>query len=68
MDKKFDPNLIRKEFPALSREIKEGVPLVYLDTTATSQKPKYVLDLPTLQLAIMVIPIIISSLFTLFNI
>ena len=44
MDKKFDPNLIRKEFPALSREIKEGVPLVYLDTTATSQKPKYVLD------------------------
>ena len=44
MDKKFDPNLIRKEFPALSREIKEGVPLVYLDTTATSQKPKHVLD------------------------
>ena len=44
MDKKFDPNLIRKEFPALCREVKEGVPLVYLDTTATSQKPKYVLD------------------------
>lgn len=40
----FDANLLRQDFPALKRMVKEGVPLVYLDTTATSQKPKQVLD------------------------
>lgn len=40
----FDSGKIRAEFPALSREIRPGVPLVYLDTTATSQKPLRVLE------------------------
>lgn len=40
----FDSEKIRAEFPALSREIRPGVPLVYLDTTATSQKPLSVLE------------------------
>ena len=31
----IDTGKIRAEFPALSREIRPGVPLVYLDTTAT---------------------------------
>lgn len=30
---------IREDFPILKREIAPGVPLVYLDSTATSQKP-----------------------------
>ncbi len=30
---------IRADFPILEREIRPGVPLVYLDSTATSQKP-----------------------------
>jgi cysteine desulfurase/selenocysteine lyase len=34
---------IRADFPILSREIRPGVPLVYLDSTATSQKPEVVL-------------------------
>ena len=40
----LDSGKIRAEFPALSREIRPGVPLVYLDTTATSQKPLRVLE------------------------
>lgn len=40
----FDVNEIRKDFPILSREVRPGVPLVYLDSTATSQKPVQVLD------------------------
>ena len=35
---------IRTDFPALRREVTDGVPLVYLDNTATSQKPKRVLE------------------------
>jgi cysteine desulfurase/selenocysteine lyase len=35
---------IRADFPALAREVRPGVPLVYLDSTATSQKPRAVLD------------------------
>ena len=35
---------IRADFPILSREVRPGVPLVYLDSTATSQKPQIVLD------------------------
>jgi cysteine desulfurase / selenocysteine lyase len=34
----------RKDFPVLEREIKPGVKLVYLDSTATSQKPVSVLN------------------------
>ena len=36
---------IRADFPILSREIHPGVPLVYLDSTATSQKPNSVIEL-----------------------
>lgn len=35
---------IRSQFPVLSREV-NGQPLVYLDNGATSQKPKFVLDI-----------------------
>ena len=34
---------IRKDFPILSREV-HGKPLVYLDSTASSQKPRAVID------------------------
>jgi cysteine desulfurase/selenocysteine lyase len=40
----YDVAKIRTDFPILEREIKPGVPLVYLDSTATSQKPSVVLD------------------------
>ncbi|HEY3473154.1 MAG TPA: cysteine desulfurase [Anaerolineales bacterium] len=37
-------NEIRKEFPIFQREIRAGIPLVYLDSTATSQKPLAVIE------------------------
>jgi cysteine desulfurase/selenocysteine lyase len=37
-------NEIRKDFPILQRETSIGVPLVYLDSTATSQKPFAVIE------------------------
>lgn len=40
---KFDVNLIRKDFPILERQL-YGLPLVYLDNTATSQTPSCVVD------------------------
>ncbi len=39
----FDVNEIRKDFPILSRTV-YGKPLVYLDSAATSQKPRRVID------------------------
>lgn len=39
----FDVEGIRKDFPILSRTF-DGKPLVYLDSAATSQKPRQVLD------------------------
>ena len=39
----FDVNLLRKDFPILSREV-NGQPLVYLDNAATSQTPKQVVE------------------------
>ena len=39
----FDVEVIRKDFPILSRQV-HGVPLVYLDSANTSQKPQIVLD------------------------
>jgi cysteine desulfurase/selenocysteine lyase len=39
----FDVEAIRKDFPILSRQV-HGVPLVYLDSANTSQKPRQVLD------------------------
>jgi cysteine desulfurase/selenocysteine lyase len=35
---------IRRDFPILDRETRPGVPLVYLDSTATSQKPEAVIQ------------------------
>jgi cysteine desulfurase / selenocysteine lyase len=37
-------NKVRKDFPILQRETSPGVSLVYLDSTATSQKPVAVID------------------------
>ena len=39
----YDINIIREDFPILSREV-YGKPLVYLDNAATTQKPLCVLD------------------------
>jgi cysteine desulfurase/selenocysteine lyase len=35
---------LRKDFPILEREVRPGIPLVYLDSTATTQKPRRVLE------------------------
>jgi len=40
----LDTNSIRKDFPILGREVRPGVSLVYLDSTATTQKPLAVLQ------------------------
>ena len=40
----LDPNEIRKDFPILQRTTHDNVPLVYLDSTATSQKPTAVIE------------------------
>ena len=44
----FNPMLnvteIRKDFPILQRETASNIPLVYLDSTATSQKPLVVIE------------------------
>jgi cysteine desulfurase/selenocysteine lyase len=37
-------NEIRNDFPILQRETSPGVPVVYLDSTATSQKPLVVIE------------------------
>jgi cysteine desulfurase / selenocysteine lyase len=39
----LDLELIRRDFPILSREVHPGVPLIYLDSTATTQKPLQVI-------------------------
>ena len=41
---KLDVSQIRKDFPILEREIRPGVGLTYLDSTATSQKPLSVIE------------------------
>jgi len=40
----LDANTIRKDFPILGREVHPGIALVYLDSTATTQKPIPVLQ------------------------
>ena len=40
----FDVSQVRADFPILSRQIRPGVPLVYLDSAATSHKPVAVLE------------------------
>jgi cysteine desulfurase/selenocysteine lyase len=40
----LDTTAIRADFPILSRAVRGGKPLVYLDNAASSQKPKVVID------------------------
>lgn len=40
----LDVSTLRKDFPILERTVRGGRPLVYLDSGATSQKPRAVLD------------------------
>ena len=40
----IDVALVKKDFPILERQVRDGHPLVYLDSGATSQKPRCVLD------------------------
>ena len=40
----MDVARVRADFPILAREIRPGVPLVYLDSTASSQKPVQVIQ------------------------
>ncbi len=40
----LDTEMLRAEFPILSREVRAGVRLVYLDNAATSQKPRRVIE------------------------
>src|SRR5574341_1243854 len=40
----LDVDLIRRDFPILNREVRPGVKVVYLDSTATSQKPVSVIE------------------------
>lgn len=40
----FDPQVIRQDFPILDRQVRDGVPLVYLDNAATSQTPRQVVE------------------------
>ncbi len=42
--KEIDTEIIRRDFPILDREVRSGVKLVYLDSTATSQKPTAVIE------------------------
>ena len=40
----IDVSRVRNDFPILEREIRPGVRVVYLDSTATSQKPRQVIE------------------------
>jgi cysteine desulfurase/selenocysteine lyase len=40
----LDVARVRRDFPILAREVHSDVPLVYLDSAATSQKPQRVID------------------------
>src|SRR5687767_9829387 len=40
----LDVEAIRKDFPILDQEVRPGVPLIYLDNGATSQKPNQVIE------------------------
>lgn len=40
----FDVDRIRNDFPILRREVHPGIPLIYLDSAATSQKPYQVIQ------------------------
>jgi cysteine desulfurase/selenocysteine lyase len=40
----YDVERVRGDFPLLARTVRGGRPLIYLDSGATSQKPRQVLD------------------------
>lgn len=40
----FDVNKIRSDFPILQQEVYPGIPLIYLDSAASSQKPLPVIE------------------------
>ncbi len=40
----YDLDRIRAEFPVMAREVRPGLPVTYLDSAATSQKPRVVLQ------------------------
>lgn len=40
----FDVQKIRRDFPILTQTVRDGKPLIYLDSAATSQKPQMVID------------------------
>ncbi|MEP7356377.1 MAG: aminotransferase class V-fold PLP-dependent enzyme, partial [Anaerolineales bacterium] len=40
----FSAAALRADFPILERQVRPGVPLIYLDSAATSQKPLAVLE------------------------
>jgi cysteine desulfurase/selenocysteine lyase len=40
----YDVGTVRKDFPILERRVHDDLPLVYLDSANTSQKPRAVLD------------------------
>lgn len=40
----LDPQAYRSDFPILAREVHDGVPLVYLDNAATTQRPRQVIQ------------------------
>lgn len=42
--KVLDVTRVREDFPILGREVRPGVSLIYLDSTATSQKPYAVIE------------------------
>ncbi|HKR87885.1 MAG TPA: aminotransferase class V-fold PLP-dependent enzyme, partial [Phenylobacterium sp.] len=42
----FDPQAVRADFPILSREV-NGKPLIYLDSAASAQKPRAVIEAMT---------------------
>jgi len=41
---RLDLEAIRRDFPILSKPLPDGTPLVYLDSGATAQKPRVVID------------------------
>ncbi|MGB3371457.1 MAG: cysteine desulfurase [Rhodococcus sp. (in: high G+C Gram-positive bacteria)] len=43
-ERTFDVSSVRADFPILARTVRDGKPLVYLDSGATSQRPVQVLD------------------------
>ncbi len=42
-DEELDPSLFRPDFPILRKVLRDGIPLVYLDNAATTQRPRQVI-------------------------